>query len=54
MLADIPVTISGTLAKPRVSPDLEGLAKAQARRQLDKREDELKQKLEDQLKNLFK
>jgi len=54
VLADIPVTISGTLAKPRVSPDLEGLAKAQAQQQLDKHKDELKQKLEDQLKNLFK
>lgn len=29
LLADIPVTITGTMTDPKVRPDIEGLAKAQ-------------------------
>lgn len=54
VLAEIPVTITGTLAKPKVSPDLEGLAKARVQQELDKHKDELKKKLQDQLQNLLK
>jgi len=54
VLADIPVTVTGTLTNPKVSPDLQGLAKARVQQELDKHKDELKQKLQDQLKNLLK
>lgn len=54
LLADIPVTVTGTLASPKVRPDLQGIAKARVQQELDKHKDELKQKLQDQLKNIFK
>lgn len=52
-LADIPVTVTGTLTDPKVRPDAEGIAKARLRKEVDKRKDELKKKLEDKLKSLF-
>jgi AsmA protein len=54
LLADIPVTITGTMTNPKVRPDLEGLAKAQVQQQLDKHKQEALQKLQDQLKGLLK
>jgi len=54
LLADIPVTITGTMTAPKVRPDLEGLAKAQMQQQLDKHKQEALQKLQDQLKGLLK
>jgi AsmA protein len=52
-LAEIPVTITGTLSSPKVSPDLGGMAKARVQQELDKHKDQLKQ-LQDKLQNLFK
>jgi uncharacterized protein involved in outer membrane biogenesis len=53
-LADIPVTITGTMTKPTVRPDLGGLAKARVQQELDKHKDELRQQLQDKLRGLFK
>ncbi len=53
-LAEIPVTITGTLSSPKVSPDLGGMAKARVQQELDKHKDQLKQQLQDKLQNLFK
>jgi AsmA protein len=53
-LADIPVTITGTMTKPTVRPDLGGLAKARVQQELDKHKDELRQQLQDKLKGIFK
>ena len=53
-LADIPLTITGSLASPKVRPDLEGMARSRVQQEIDKRKGELKQKLQDQLKGLFK
>ena len=53
-LADIPLTITGTLTSPQVRPDLEGIAKARVLQELDKNRGELQQKLQEQLKDLFK
>jgi AsmA protein len=54
LLADIPVTLTGTMTDPKVRPDLEGLAKAQVQQQFDKHKQEALQKLQDQLKGLLK
>ncbi len=55
--ADIPFLITGSLASMQVRPDLEGLAKAQVRQEVNKKvqekSDELKKKLGDKLKDLF-
>jgi len=53
-LADIPLTITGSLADPKVRPDLEGIAKAQVQQQLDKHKQELLEKFQEQLKGLIK
>jgi AsmA protein len=53
VLTQIPVNVSGTMGSPKVSPDLEGLAKARVQQELDKHKGELQQKLQDQLKGLF-
>jgi AsmA protein len=53
VLAQIPVNVSGTMGSPKVTPDLEGLAKARVQQELDKHKGELQQKLQDQLKGLF-
>jgi AsmA protein len=53
VLAQIPVNVSGTMGSPKVTPDLEGLAKARMQQELDKHKGELQQKLQDQLKGLF-
>jgi uncharacterized protein involved in outer membrane biogenesis len=53
-LADVPLTVSGTMSAPKVRPDVEGLAKARMQQELDKRKGELQQRLEDTLKGLLK
>ena len=53
-VADIPLTITGTLASPQVRPDLAGIAKARVLQELGKNKGELQQKLQEQLKDLFK
>jgi AsmA protein len=53
-LADIPLTITGTMASPKVRPDVEGMAKARVQQELDKHKDEIKQKLQDKLKDFIK
>ena len=45
--AVIPLKISGSLASPKVSPDVEKLLRERV-------EDEIKEKLEDKLKDIFK
>ncbi|MBS0580101.1 MAG: AsmA family protein [Proteobacteria bacterium] len=53
VLAQVPVVVSGTMSSPKVTPDLEGLAKARVQQELDKHKGELQQKLQEQLKGLF-
>jgi AsmA protein len=53
-LADIPLNIAGTLSRPTVRPDLEGLAKARLQQEIENRKGELQQKLMDKLKGIFK
>ena len=53
-LAEIPLAITGTMTTPKVRPDLEGIAKARAQQELDKHKQELQQKVQDKLKDLFK
>lgn len=53
-LADIPLNITGTIARPKVRPDLEAMAKARVQQELEKHKGELQQKLQDKLKGLFK
>jgi AsmA protein len=53
-LADIPVTITGTMTNPTVRPDLGGLAKARVQQEVDKHKDELKQQLQNKLQGIFK
>ena len=52
-LAAIPVTVTGSFDNPKVRPDLEGLAKARVKQELDKHKDEIKEKLQDKLRGLF-
>jgi hypothetical protein len=49
----VPIRITGSLGAMKVRPDLEGLARQQARGQLQQKTDELKQKLGEKLKDLF-
>jgi AsmA protein len=55
--AEIPVTITGTLADMKVRPDVEGYLKARFKKEVDKKVDEkkeeLKKKLGDKLKGLL-
>ncbi|MGH8260670.1 MAG: AsmA family protein, partial [Steroidobacteraceae bacterium] len=52
-LASIPLLVSGTMTSPSVRPDVQGLAKSLAQRELEKHKGELKQKLQNALKGLF-
>lgn len=54
VLADIPLTITGTLTRPQVRPDLAGIAQARVQQALDQNKAQLQHKLEEQLKGLFK
>jgi AsmA protein len=55
--AEIPVTITGTLAEMKVRPDVEGYLKARFKKKVDEKveekKEELKKKLDDKLKGLF-
>jgi AsmA protein len=55
--AEIPVTITGTLADMKVRPDVEGYLKARFKKKVDEKVDEkkeeLKKKLNDKLKGIF-
>ncbi|MEJ1960206.1 MAG: AsmA family protein [Gammaproteobacteria bacterium] len=55
--AEIPVTITGTLAQMKVRPDVEGYLKARFKKEVDKKVDEkkeeLRKKLGDKLKGLL-
>ncbi|HYM34022.1 MAG TPA: AsmA-like C-terminal region-containing protein, partial [Steroidobacteraceae bacterium] len=51
--ADIPVKISGTISSPSVRPDLEGLAKARLKQEVDKQKDKLRGRLQDKLKDIL-
>jgi AsmA protein len=55
--AEIPVTITGTLADMKVRPDVEGYLKARFKKKVDdkveQKKEELKEKLNDKLKGLF-
>ena len=53
-LAEVPLTISGTLKSPEVRPDLEAMARARVQNELDTHKQELQQKLQDVLKGLLK
>jgi AsmA protein len=53
-LAEVPLTITGTLKSPEVRPDLEAMARARVQEELGKHKEELQQKLQDALKGLFK
>jgi AsmA protein len=47
--AEIPVRVSGTLDDLKIRPDLEGLARARAKQEIEKRKDELQDKALDKL-----
>jgi AsmA protein len=55
--AEIPVTITGTLADMKVRPDVEGYLKTRFKKKVDEKveekKEELKKKLNDKLKGLF-
>ena len=51
--AEIPLLITGTLASLKVRPDLEGLAKARIREEVQKKAGDLRKTLGDKLKGLF-
>ncbi len=55
--AEIPVTITGTLADMKVRPDVEGCLKARFKKEVDRKVDEkkeeLRKKLGDKLKGLL-
>jgi len=53
-LGSIPVSISGSLSSPKITPDLQGVAKARVEQELGKRSDELRKKLQDQFKGILK
>ena len=53
ILAGAVVTIGGTFDDPKIRPDLAGLAKARVNEEIEKHKDEVKQKLQDKLKDLF-
>jgi AsmA protein len=52
-LATIPVKITGTFDAPKVRPDVEGIAKERVKQELDKRKDEIRDKIGEKLKGLF-
>lgn len=55
--AEIPVSMTGSLKSPQVRPDLEALAESRVRQEVNKRlqgkQEELKKKLGDKLRDLF-
>ncbi|MGH3428655.1 MAG: AsmA family protein [Mycobacteriales bacterium] len=53
-LADIPLQISGTMSKPQVRPDLEGIARTRVQQELEKHKGQLQQQLQGVLKGIIK
>ena len=53
-LADIPLTVTGTLTSPQVRPDLSEIARARVQQALEKNKGQLQQQLEEKLKDLLK
>ncbi|MEO6078496.1 MAG: AsmA family protein [Steroidobacteraceae bacterium] len=51
--ATIPVKITGTLADPKIRPDLNGMAKERVKQEVEKKKDELKDKIKGKLKGLL-
>jgi AsmA protein len=53
----VPVKITGTIADPKVRPDVEGLIKEKAKQRIDEEKEKViekaKEKLQDKLKGLF-
>ena len=54
VLVDVPLNVTGTIAKLNVRPDLEAMARSRAQQELDKHKGELQQKLMDKLKGILK
>jgi AsmA protein len=52
--ATIPVKITGTFADPKVRPDLAGMARERVKQEVEKRREEVTEKVKDKLKGLFK
>lgn len=56
-LAAIPVNVTGTFENPKVRPDLEGIAKARLKQEVEKQkgkiEEQVRDKVQDKLRNLF-
>ncbi|MEO6185033.1 MAG: AsmA family protein, partial [Steroidobacteraceae bacterium] len=52
--ATIPVKITGTLADPKVRPDLAGMAKERLKQEVEKRTEKVTEKVKEKLKGLFK
>jgi AsmA protein len=50
----IPIKVTGPIDNPTVRPDLEGLAKTRVKQELEKRRDDLENKVKDKLRDLFK
>ncbi len=46
----IPIRVTGTLQDLKVRPDLEGVIKAQAQKKIDEKKEEVKEKVQDELK----
>ncbi len=53
-LAEVPLTITGTLKSPQVRPDLQAMARARVQQELEQHREELQQRLQDALKGLLK
>jgi AsmA protein len=51
--AKIPVKITGTLAEPKIRPDLDGMVKERVKEEVGRKADELKDKVKDRLKGLL-
>jgi AsmA protein len=52
--AAIPVKITGTLTAPKIRPDLAGIAKAQVKKLVDERKEEVQQKVETKARDVLK
>jgi AsmA protein len=52
--AVIPLRISGSLASPKVAPDVDALVRGRVEEELKEKEEEVKEKLEEKLKDIFK
>jgi len=52
--AAIPVKITGTLTAPKIRPDLAGIAKAQVKKIVDERKEEVQQKVETKARDVLK